>query len=124
MVIRKKVGDVLKKTNLFQNIQKKILPYCIKKLPSTDDFKFNTHNDKFLVKSELTEVELEYFKPIAQKLNSMGIVMAGLDVVGNKIIEINVTSPCYFIKEINNLYGISLEKDLYKFLLTPSLLSV
>lgn len=102
----------------------KILPYCIKKLPSTDDFKFNTHNDKFLVKSELTEVELEYFKPIAQKLNSMGIVMAGLDVVGNKIIEINVTSPCYFIKEINNLYGISLEKELYKFLLTPSLLSV
>ena len=31
----------------------KILPYCIKKLPGSNDFKFNTHNDDFVVKSEL-----------------------------------------------------------------------
>ena len=29
--------------------------------------------------------------------------MAGLDVIEGKIIEVNVTSPCYFIKEINSL---------------------
>ncbi len=100
----------------------KILPYCIKKLPSSDDFKFNTHSDNFLVESMLTKEELEYFTPIAKKLNSMGIVMAGLDVVGNKIIEINVTSPCYFIKEINNIYNIELEKKLVDYLLTSNLL--
>ena len=76
----------------------RILPYCVKKLPSEDDFKFNTHNDNFLVKSELTTEQLNRFTPIAKKLNSMGIVMAGFDVIGDKIIEINVTSPCYFIK--------------------------
>ena len=54
----------------------------------------------------------------------MGIVMAGLDVIDNRVIEINVTSPCYFIKEINNLYGISLEKEIGKYLLTQSLLSL
>ena len=100
----------------------KILPYSIKKLPGSDDFKFNTHNDNFLVESTLTKEELEYFTPIAKKLNSMGIVMAGLDVVGNKIIEINVTSPCYFIKEINNIYNIELEKKLVDYLLTSNLL--
>jgi len=102
----------------------KILPYSIKKLPSSDDFKFNNHSDNFVVKSELSQVDLEYFKPIAQKLNSMGIEMAGLDVIDNKIIEINVTSPCYFIKEMNNCYEISVEKMLADYLLTPALLSL
>ena len=36
--------------------------------------------------------------------------MAGLDVIDGKIIEINITSPCFFIKEINALYDINLEK--------------
>lgn len=102
----------------------RILPYCVKKLPTNDDFKFNTHNDKFLVKSDLTKEDLDYFEPIAKGLNNMGIVMAGLDVIDNRVIEINVTSPCYFIKEINNLYGISLEKEIGKYLLTQSLLSL
>ena len=102
----------------------KILPYSIKKLPSSDDFKFNNHSDNFVVKSELTKSDLEYFTPVAQKLYSMGVEMAGLDVINNKIIEINVTSPCYFIKEMNNSYGIFVEKMLADYLLTPALLSL
>ncbi len=102
----------------------KILPYSIKKLPGNDDFKFNTHSDKFIVKSDLTINELDSFIPVAKKLNSMGIEMAGLDVIDGKIIEVNVTSPCYFIKEINNLFNVNAEKDLGDYLLTHSLLSV
>lgn len=102
----------------------KILPYAIKKLPGESDFKFNTHSDNFLVKSEFSEYDLRYFEPIAKKLNSLGIKMAGLDVIGDKIIEINVTSPCYFIKEINNAYKIQLEKEIGDYILTPSLLSL
>lgn len=40
----------------------------------------------------------------------MHIPFAGLDVIDEKIIEINVTSPCYFIKEINNYFSTNLEK--------------
>lgn len=102
----------------------KILPYSIKKLPSSDDFKFNNHSDNFVVRSNLTQSDLDYFTPVAEKLYSMGIEMAGLDVINNKIIEVNVTSPCYFIKEMNNYYGISVEKMIADYLLTPALLSV
>ena len=102
----------------------KVLKYCIKKLPSSDDFKFNTHNDNFIEKEELTEQELADFTPVAQKLNSMGISLAGLDVIDGKIIEVNVTSPCYFIKEINHLYNVNLEKEICDFLLTHALLSL
>ena len=44
--------------------------------------------------------------------------MAGLDVIDGKIIEINVTSPCYFIKEVNNYFGCSLEKKITNFILS------
>ena len=102
----------------------KVLPYCVKKLPTGDDFKFNTHQDNFLVKSEFSKNDLEYFTPIAKKLNDMGIKMAGLDVIDNKIIEINVTSPCYFIKEINAIYDINLVDEITDYLLTHNLLSL
>ena len=102
----------------------KILPYAIKKLPTKDDFKFNTHNDDYIVESGLSTLELNIFKPVAEKLNSMGIKMAGLDVINGKIIEVNVTSPCYFIKEINNLYNVHLENEICDFLLTKNLLSL
>lgn len=102
----------------------KVLPYSIKKIATKDDFKFNTHNDNFLVKSNLSNQELEYFTPIAKKLNELGISMAGLDVINDKVIEINVTSPCYFIKEINNIYNINMETLIVDYLLTPTLLSL
>ena len=102
----------------------RVLKYCIKKLPTKDDFKFNTHNDNFISKAELTPQEVDDFTRVAKDLNSKGLVMAGLDVIEGKIIEINVTSPCYFIKEINSLFNVELEKEICDFLLTKTLLSL
>lgn len=94
-----------------------VLDVCIKKLPSNDDFKFNDHCDANIIKAELLTSEKEKFTPVAKKLNSMGLPLVGLDVIDGKIIEINVTSPCYFIKEINHHHGVELEKSVTKFIL-------
>lgn len=102
----------------------KVLKYCIKKLPSSDDFKFNTHNDNFIERASLNDEEYSNFTKVAEKLNSMGLSMAGLDVIDGKIIEINITSPCYFINEINRLYSVNLEKEIGDFILTHALLSL
>lgn len=101
-----------------------VLPYFVKKLPSKDDFKFNTHSDKFIVKAEISDSEFENFTSVAKNLNEKGIYMAGLDVIDGKIIEVNVTSPCYFIKEINQLYSVSLEKHIVNYALTHALLTL
>lgn len=89
-----------------------VLEECVVKLPSNDDFKFNNHSDEFIKKATLTESEKIKFKKVAKKLNEMGIVMAGLDVIDEQIIEVNVTSPCFFIKEINNYFSTNLEKKI------------
>lgn len=98
----------------------KVLDYCVQKLPSNDDFKFNEHCDSNIIKAELTDIEKAKFTLVAEKLNKMGIYMAGLDVIDGKIIEINVTSPCYFIKEINNHFGCELEKEITNFILAKA----
>lgn len=90
----------------------KILPYSVQKLPSNDDFKFCEHDDSHVIKGILTEEEIERFAPVARKLNEMGIYMAGLDVIEGKIIEVNVTSPCYFIREIDRNFDVNIENEI------------
>ena len=94
----------------------KVLPYCVRKLPSKNDFKFNDHCDKNIVKAELTTQELQNFLPVASELNQQGLPLVGLDVIKGKIIEINVTSPCYFIREINNHFDIHLENEIVDYI--------
>lgn len=74
---------------------------CITKLPGKDDFKFSEHADKYFETSILTEEEKKMALEVAKRLNAVELYMVGLDVIDGKIIEINVTSPCYFIREIN-----------------------
>ncbi len=95
----------------------KVLDYCIQKLPGQNDFKFNDHCDKNIIRAELSEKEKSDFAPVAKELNEMGLSMVGLDVIDGQIIEINVTSPCYFIREINQHFGIHLEETLVDYLI-------
>lgn len=87
-----------------------ILDYCVQKVATNDDFKFNEHCDANLKLCTITPEQKAMEGVIAKKLMDDGVIMAGLDVIANKVIEINITSPCFFIKEINSLYGINLEK--------------
>lgn len=74
---------------------------CITKLPGKDDFKFSVHSDKYFQTATLTEDEKKMAQEVAKYLNSVELYMVGLDVADGKIMEVNVTSPCYFIREIN-----------------------
>ena len=74
---------------------------CIRKLPGKDDFKFSVHSDKYFETAKLTQEEKEMAQAVAKRLNIVELYMVGLDVADGKIMEINVTSPCYFIREIN-----------------------
>lgn len=94
-----------------------VLDVCVQKTPSNDDFKFCEHNDSNIHKAVLSDVEKKLFKPVAKKLTEMGIYMTGLDVIDGKIIETNVTSPCYFIKEINNHFNCHLEDKITDYLI-------
>ena len=90
-------------------IDGEIFPECVCKIHGEDDFKFNTHSDKFFKLGEITKDELKIAEYIRPKMEEEGLYIAGLDVIDGKMIEINVTSPCFFIKEVNQLFGINFE---------------
>lgn len=79
------------------------------KISSHDDFKFNTHKDEFIKKSPLTDKEKEICQSLSAKLIEDGLHFVGIDMIDNQIIEINVTSPCFFIKEINAFFDTNIE---------------
>lgn len=91
---------------------------CVTKLPGKDDFKFNNHSDSYFERSELTLKEKDMATNVAAKLSKMGLYMVGLDVIDEKIIEINVTSPCYFIREINRLNQTNFQNTLMSQIVT------
>jgi len=89
---------------------------CITKLSGKEDFKFNTHEDKFFKKTDLSDKERAIGNKISSKLKEDGLYLVGLDVMDEKLIEINVTSPCFFIKEINAMFNVNLEKRVVDYL--------
>ncbi len=82
---------------------------CIQKLPGDHNFKFSIHQDKYFKDARLSEREKIIAQNIASELTSKGLYLTGLDMIDEKVIEINITSPCYFIREINHYYGIHFE---------------
>lgn len=89
---------------------------CITKLSGKEDFKFNTHGDEFFKKTELTDKERALANRLSSKLKEDGLYLVGLDVMDEKLIEINVTSPCFFIKEINAMFNVHLEKRIVDYI--------
>lgn len=88
----------------------KIYDYCVSKVATNNDFKFNEHNKDTLKFAQLTPEEKQIEQKVKTQFEKDGVYLAGLDVIDGKIIEINITSPCFFINEINNIFGINFEK--------------
>jgi len=66
---------------------------AILRVPRTDDYRSNIHVGGSVVPAELTEREQQMVTAIAPKLKEDGLVFVGLDVIGERLTEVNVTSP-------------------------------
>ena len=90
-------------------IGENVMDECIQKIPPENNFKFSIHSDKYFKDAKLSDYEKNMAQSIAKILSARGLYLVGLDVINEKVIETNVTSPCYFIREINQHYGIHFE---------------
>jgi len=61
------------------------------------------------VKTELGPRDLEICARIGPALAQAGILFSGIDVIGDWLTEVNVTSPTG-VREINALEGVALEE--------------
>ncbi len=77
---------------------------AILRVPRGDDLRSNIHVGGSVVPTELTAREEEMVRAIAPKLRADGLVFVGLDVIGERLTEVNVTSPTG-IQELGRFTG-------------------
>ncbi|KGF69747.1 glutathione synthetase [Hoeflea sp. BAL378] len=77
---------------------------AINRVPAEHDSRSNMHVGGRAEHSELTAREQEICARIGPSLKARGFVLVGIDIIGDKMTEINVTSPTG-IREIRNFGG-------------------
>lgn len=77
---------------------------AINRVPPEGDARSNMHVGGVATQTEMTEREREICARIGPRLREMGQILVGIDVIGGKLTEINVTSPTG-IREVKKFGG-------------------
>jgi glutathione synthase len=85
---------------------------AVNRVPAKGEARSNLHVGGQAAKSALSARDKEICAAIGPALRERGLVFVGIDVIGDYLTEINVTSPTG-IQEINRLDGVTLEKPLW-----------
>jgi len=83
---------------------------AINRVPRADDLRSNIHVGGVVEKCDVTEREREMIAAITPKLLADGLIFVGLDVIGERLTEINVTSPTG-IQELSRFEGRDVAAD-------------
>ena len=87
---------------------------AVLRVPLESETRGNIHVGGRCVKTAVTERDQEICMALAPMLRSDGLYFVGLDVIGNYLTEVNVTSPTG-IQEVNALNGVRLESQVVDF---------
>lgn len=85
-------------------INGKPFPHGLSRIPAKGESRGNLAAGASYEGVDLTEKEIEICNAVGPKLKEMGLMFVGLDVIGNYVTEINVTSPTC-IRELDALYS-------------------
>jgi len=79
----------------------KVIPFCLARIPTGSDFRGNLAAGGRGVVQPLSERDQWIAQQVAPTLKERGLIFVGLDIIGDYLTEINVTSPTC-IREIDN----------------------
>ncbi|MDC1310952.1 glutathione synthase [Burkholderiales bacterium] len=85
------------------------VPYSLARIPQGSDHRGNLAAGGRGVAMELTDREKEISSALGQELSAKGLLLVGLDIIGDYLTEINVTSPTC-MREIQNQTGFDVPK--------------
>jgi glutathione synthase len=85
---------------------------AINRVPAQGESRSNMHVGGRPEATTLTKREREICEAIGPALEERGLIFVGIDVIGEYLTEINVTSPTG-IQEINRFDGVKIESDIW-----------
>lgn len=80
---------------------------AVNRIPTGNEFRGNMAVGGRVAKTEITPRDLEICAELAPTLRRDGLVFVGIDVIGDYLTEVNVTSPTG-VREIDRLEGVRL----------------
>jgi glutathione synthase len=87
------------------------IPYALARIPKSGDFRGNLAAGASNEGRELTTRDKEICAQVGPVLKEKGLIFVGIDVIGNYLTEINVTSPTC-IRELDKCYNINIADQL------------
>ena len=87
---------------------------CMLRVPRDDENRGNIHVGGNCVKAPVTPRDREICKMLKPRLERDGLYFVGLDIIGDYLTEVNVTSPTG-VQEIDRLDGVNLEGKVIDF---------
>src|SRR5712692_4101058 len=84
----------------------------INRVPAEGEARSNMHVGGIAVKDTLSKRDKELCEIIGPELAKRGLLFVGIDVIGDYLTEINVTSPTG-LQQINRFDGVSLEERIW-----------
>lgn len=85
---------------------------AINRIPAKGESRSNMHAGGKPTSWSITAREQKICEAIGPTLVERGLIFAGIDVIGNFLTEINVTSPTG-LQEVNRFDGVSLESEIW-----------
>jgi len=87
------------------------VPYALARIPKPGETRGNLATGGIGVGQPLTERDRRIASQVGPELRRRGILFAGLDVIGDYLTEINITSPTC-IRELDARFGLDIADDL------------
>lgn len=86
------------------------VPYALARVPSSEDFRGNLAAGATGEGRELTDRDRWICEQVGPVLKEKGLLFVGLDVIGDYLTEINVTSPTC-ARELDRLFDLTIAND-------------
>lgn len=87
------------------------IPYALARIPATGETRANLHVGGRGVGMKLTKHDYWICEQISPILREKGLLFVGIDVIGDYLTEINVTSPTC-VRQLDEQFGINISSEL------------
>lgn len=104
IMVQKFIPEIVDGDKRILLIGGKVVPYSLARIPQNGEVRGNLAAGGIGVAQELTEHDYKIAHALAPILHQRGLLLVGLDVIGNCLTEVNVTSPTCF-QEIHQQKG-------------------
>jgi len=109
LMVQRYVPEIAKGDKRVLVIGGEVVPFCLARIPQGSEIRGNLAAGGKGVAQPITARDREIAEALGHTLNSRGLLLVGLDVIGDWLTEINVTSPTCF-QEITQQTGFDVPK--------------